>query len=456
MQQTLNSDGAAVIETTIGEDDDFADAWAAWIADADNNVDVNNIKGSISWIKDDGSTLSYDLDSGGANKVQVVDSKLVFEIASNDIAAGDYPQTNAIMVFTGEAVKPRLFRVIGVSEPQTNEYEVSAILYDPEKYDRIEQNLYIPQPQAAAQPLIETRPKLPNGINARLTEYAFGNENRLSIDVSVIPNNEPRIRSYEMEVLCPGATDYELVANQSDLFFRIGGVLAGEYLIRVRSISEFGQASDWLQQTVDSRNLTLLLEPPENFYIEQQESDLFLSWDAVPSISRVQYEVRLSFAETVNGVSWAASYLVGRTDRTQLIVPKLSGFFIIRSFDEFGKSSGTFSLTENKVNYLPSWTLEESKEYVPSAGESRFISSIGDLTSPDFFTAYPPPYFFVDARTPQTYKTDFRPLNLSGGTVMPFITSTPIAEARATENFLLPHFTNSTCLLYTSPSPRDS
>ena len=54
------------------------------------------------------------------------------------------PQVNAMWAITASDLAPRLFRVIAVKEADSSHFEVTAVLYDPDKFARVESGLYLP------------------------------------------------------------------------------------------------------------------------------------------------------------------------------------------------------------------------------------------------------------------------------------------------------------------------
>lgn len=61
-------------------------------------------------------------------------------------SVSDLPIAGSMWGLSSAALEPRLFRVIGISEVEANIFEITALNYDPNKYDRVENGLILPEP----------------------------------------------------------------------------------------------------------------------------------------------------------------------------------------------------------------------------------------------------------------------------------------------------------------------
>lgn len=290
------------------------------------------------------------------------------------------PVVAAMWVLSNLSVEPELFRVVGVSEKEGAQYQVTAVEHDPDKYARVELNLNLPERDTS---LIPTGP-LPAPINLVVDEYLYraGVAVRSGASISVTPPSDPRITLYEFQVWRPGESDYGPLSMQSGVTAEMQDTNPGEYKIRVRSMAITGLRSPWASLTV---SLQGLLRPPADITdlrLTVNAGQLTLWWPPVPDLDLDHYEVRYSPA--LAGATWASAQVV--IDRVSAGVntatlPARRGTYLVRAVD----TSDVYSLNAvsgtSEIADLDSYNAVEVVEEGPAwAGERVDVSvSLGQL-----------------------------------------------------------------------------
>ena len=132
------------------------------------------------------------------------------------------PNVNSIWVINNSTVNTTLWRVLTVTETDQAQYEITALTYNPSKYDYVERG-------AALQPRVITQlnqpPIAPNGLSARETFYESQGQAKVKIITSW--NSVPGVSQYRVQyrqsegnwtsVVVP-RTDYEILESVADTY----------------------------------------------------------------------------------------------------------------------------------------------------------------------------------------------------------------------------------------------
>lgn len=132
------------------------------------------------------------------------------------------PNVNSIWVINNSTVNTTLWRVLTVAETDQAQYEITALTYNPSKYDYVERG-------AALQPRVITQlnqpPIAPNGLSARETFYESQGQAKVKIITSW--NSVPGVSQYRVQyrqsngnwtsVVVP-RTDYEILDSVADTY----------------------------------------------------------------------------------------------------------------------------------------------------------------------------------------------------------------------------------------------
>lgn len=243
------------------------------------------------------------------------------------------PKSGATWLLTGTDVAPRLFRVIANREESAHLFEITALQHDPNKYDRIEKDIYLEPNSHSAGPTGALTP--PTDISTAEYLYQSGNQIRAGVTVSFSASTDVRVRYYEIQIKRPNES-FKTVQVNGDLSADVLDVSEGIYRFRVRGIDFLGRNSAWVE--TNDIHLFATENPPadvQNFAISILDSQAHLTWDPVPDLDLSHYHVK--FSPQTNGAAWSSSVdlvkRVGR-DSTTVVVPAMVGTYLIKAADQ--------------------------------------------------------------------------------------------------------------------------
>lgn len=157
------------------------------------------------------------------------------------------PNAGAVWTIESDVVANRQFRVrsIGTDEPP---YRVKAVLHDPTKYERVEQDRDISTSNFLDLP---TGPLVPPGL---IDAFEFllrdGDAAIPSVQVSWQASPDPRITFYQAQFRRPGG-NFEPLGEGSDLSRVVRGSEPGEWTFRVRALDSTGRKTHWAERSFE-------------------------------------------------------------------------------------------------------------------------------------------------------------------------------------------------------------
>lgn len=253
--------------------------------------------------------------SSGASEVVTVDALLT-------------ANPGASFIITGTDVAPRQFRVLLNSQEEKNIFAVTAILHDPTKFDRIEQDVDL---TPASYTAYRTGDILPP-INLSREEYLYieGLAVHSAAVISWTPPNDQRVTLFALDFKRPGETEWSRLYSGSEPSYTLIDTIDGEYSFRVQSVSLVAR-SEFIES---SFNILSLSQPPAdvtNFRSQIIDKMIVLSWDAVTDLDLSHYQVRHTKSLTP---TWDAAVVVeDQIKTTSLVIPVLGGTYLIKAVD---------------------------------------------------------------------------------------------------------------------------
>lgn len=242
------------------------------------------------------------------------------------------PDPLAMWVITGTDLQPRQFRVLGVKETNAAEFEVLAMLYDQNKYARVEQDIYLPSGTFTKLESGQVRP--PTELTYVEAIISSGALVRSAVTISWKASPDSRVVRYELEAKRPGVgSNYELARSTNGLTHTIEGTIDGTWGFRVRAFDALGTPSAYLE--IASATLSINGTPPDDvggFSITNLAGTSILSWNAVTNKNLSHYEIR--FANVLTGADWNSSLVVVESvpaGSTSVSVASRTGTFLIKA-----------------------------------------------------------------------------------------------------------------------------
>lgn len=283
---------------------------------------------------------------------------------------------NAMFIIKS-SVSPEQYRVISNREADTHQFEITALRYDPTKFDRVEQGLIVP---AEITSLLPTGPLLPP-TGLVLTE-SLRKDNAITttrLDLSWTPAADARARMYRVEAKSPSG-NWEVYGMSAVPNFTIPSAEAGSWDFRVTSVSE-ATAVGHLTSRATLLGQTVLgkTQPPANvtnLIALRSYVAATLSWDAVADIDLVGYEIRQG--ETWDGGTVIAAMHVS----TQIVIPfetTDSVTFHVRAVDELGLvsvSSASVTTTPPALSAVSNFAVYQVGTGVRSRWDALQSSSL--------------------------------------------------------------------------------
>lgn len=156
------------------------------------------------------------------------------------------PPADAVAVISSTNLSNRLFRILNIAEVEDG-YEISAIIYDPDKYDRIENGIVVEKPATISIPTGKLT--APTNITAEPFSYTEGDSDnrKYGIQIGWEHSTDSRTDDYELRYkVSNGAWEGLGTTVQPSYTWR--NVAAGTYDISVRGRGITGK-SDWLTYT---------------------------------------------------------------------------------------------------------------------------------------------------------------------------------------------------------------
>ncbi len=319
------------------------------------------------------------------------------------------PLASAPWTFSTAALETQKFRVIGISEGDDGTYAISAVAYDPDKFDEVEfgtpdvdnpiSNVNFGAPDAVGQlTFLESLYDTGTGLAAA----------RLS--VSWTP--PARAMRYAIEVKKPGG-NWEFVAELSTPSIDFEAASSGEWLVRVTPKSVLGIPGPAFVQTYMAQ---ALLAPPSalvGLRLDVISSVATLAWDPVPELD-VKLGGSISVRHSRNtSANWDAALplteVAGRS--TSAVVSLLPGKYLARAVDSSGVGGPVTEVWSDAQVPLPTnvvLTVAESPDFLGVAVNAEAVDGILKLSGSGFFDDVPD----VDALVPEVDK--------SGGSLLQF------------------------------------
>lgn len=279
---------------------------------------------TISVLGDDGKVIESTQTSNGISGT----------VLTLPVALSQTPAQGSMWVLSTESLFAQTFRVIGVTEDERNEFTITALAYEPGKYDAVEYGALIQERNIS---VISSVPAAPGNLTAAESLYLTGDGVKNKIIVSWSP--VPFATSYVVSYQAPGenrSPEIKTDLPSIEVPDVITGVTYTVYVLAVNSLD--------LRSTESSISYTPIGKtfPPSNvtnFVVSRIGETLRFSWMHITDIDLDHYEIRA-------GSVWTTGTTVGVTGGNTLdLYSPRGGSFMIRAVD----TSGIYSVAEALV-----------------------------------------------------------------------------------------------------------
>lgn len=177
------------------------------------------------------------------------------------------PVSGAVWVLSSQSVTPPLFRVANVEEENESGmvYRITATEYSANKYANVELDLDLPEPSSSLLPTGPLAP--PMDITVEPFTYVAGGSEHQAMAISWTAGKDARISSYVAETKGPGDVEFRTTYVGADISFDLKDVDAGEWQVRLKSMTVLGVSSPWVGRTFNVAQL-LLPTPPDSVDVD--------------------------------------------------------------------------------------------------------------------------------------------------------------------------------------------
>ena len=303
------------------------------VVDDANNTDLTTANSAtLSVIMPDGSTESRSISSISGTTITV------------SSAFSTSPNVNSIYAIENSTVQFQTYRVLGIEEKNTLEYNISAIIHDTNKYAQVEDTNVAANPRNITTLLDEK----PAPSNLAVTEEIVVLNNRAVSKLFVTWQPVQGVNEYILEFRY--ADDDEGFENPerfriSRPSFELLEARVGIYTFAVKSINALGKISrDVTEVSFTAVGKTAVPIDPSGLTVEPI-SDQFirLRFDPATDVDVIHggtFQIRHS-TDTSASASFANALEIEKVagNVTEAIVPALTGTYFLKAVDDGGRRS---------------------------------------------------------------------------------------------------------------------
>jgi len=301
----------------------------------------------------DGTILALD--------VAVLANTNTDEITVDSAKLTTIPRAGASWLLKKGTVEPRQWRVISISEDEPHIYQVTAMLYDPNKYNSIETGLNFAEADFTAFP----SGPLPAPTGLAISEFLkqTGSAILACVNLSWTRPNDPRADWFEVQYQLAGEEWRTIEPNITQFpSIDILNIVPGTYNFRVRAQDTSGAfRSAWT--TLASQALLGKDKEPEDvtgFTAVIEKYGVLLNWSPVSDIDINYYEIRMG------GTGWDDADFVGRTAGTTY------------KYEDQTTATLTFRVKARDTN--DNWSINATS--ANSTGETQNVPTVTTISIP--------------------------------------------------------------------------
>jgi len=274
-----------------------------------------------------------------------IETKSISSIASAVITVASAfsvaPNVNSIWVINNSTVNTTLWRVLSVTETDQAQYEITALTYDPSKYDYVERGASL-QPRVITQ--LNQPPPAPTGLSASETIYESQGQAKVKIITSWA--SVPGVSQYRVQYRQSNGNWTSVVVPRTD--YEILDSVADTYTINIYSLNDVSTPSTQPSVlTFAAVGKTAVPGNVENLTIETiSANSARLRWDPTVDLDvKVGGRVHIRHTNLTDGTgTWSNSVDLIPAKAgvsTEAIVPLVEGEILVKFEDDGGRQSPT-------------------------------------------------------------------------------------------------------------------
>jgi hypothetical protein len=324
---------------------------------ADNNRAGAKIGGRV--VSVSGNTITLDrevnLISGAANKLFVLKTDGTFHstdlsetgprttlqmttpVDPNDLVA------NAVWFLQSSNLALKKYRILGVSEQDQGLYAISALAYNDEKFEFVENDVQFDEAPTSSLGLTPAAP-----TNLALEEFLYEFQNSVKVGATLSWSAVPTATTYEVSYItdADNMVTLPLVSvNTADL----RDLVEGDYRIYVSAINALGKRSPLAVLNTTIIGKTTDPADVDDFGLSTDGGMALLTWAQHPDLDvRVDGSILVRYSPSVDpGIGWNDGVPIGSFpgNATSGVVPLMVGTYMAKAMD----STANFSVNEVKI-----------------------------------------------------------------------------------------------------------
>lgn len=286
------------------------------------------------------------------------------------------PGKDSVWIIAEPALEPELVRIVGVSEVEPNEYELTAVAHNPSKFNFIEQDMILEERQTSN---IDVAPKSPE--NLEVAEYQYEAAGGVLCGALLSWDSTPTATYYDITYKVNDEAAVNL-NRQKTISIDLKDILPGTLSFSVRAINLLGKPSPWSSKTVELLGKAGPPDDPTEFglsAIDTQSANLTFPANTNLDVRIGGHWVVRHTSDIGPGIGWADGFEIGRFpgNSRQGLVPLLAGTYILKALDSSGVYSQGFLKVEteapNVLAYIPMATISEEPAFAGVTDGTRAV-----------------------------------------------------------------------------------
>jgi predicted phage tail protein len=281
---------------------------------------------------------------------------------------GATPLATTPWAFSTAALETQKFRVIGISEGDEGTYAISAVAFDPDKFNQVEYGT--PDVDNPTSIVNLGKPDAVGQLTFFESLYDTGT-GLAAARLSVSWTQSARAMRYQIEVMKPGG-NWEYVGEVSTPSIDFDSASSGLWSVRVTPKSVLGLSGEASIQTYTAQ---ALLAPPTalvGLRLDVINSVATLAWDPVPELDvKLGGSIAIRHARNTSATWDSALPLIEVAGRsTSSVVALLPGKYLARAVDSSGVGGPITEVWSDAQATLPSnvvLTITESPAFTGAA-----------------------------------------------------------------------------------------
>lgn len=260
------------------------------------------------------------------------------------------PPAEHMWVIASQEVELPQYTVLFRKELSDTRFEISALQYDPTKFDRVERDIVLDPPSFNQFPTGEIEP--PTGGSHQEYLYETAGTLQSAVLFSWELSKDPRVTRYVVEYKEVDG-DWREAGSTGTSSMEIRETSDGDWSFRVRAITGLGRPSEWLSLTAE---LVTLKYPPDDvldFDGVVKGEMMNLDWAPVPNLDLDHYI--LKFVYSGSPVKWANGITLDDKipkTATSHTVQALAGTYMLKAIDTSGIESVNYISVFSDVSNL--------------------------------------------------------------------------------------------------------